>query len=76
MKQAVDMLRKLPDAKHFLARSLFYLSMYKREQGDNTSRSDEDEALKLYKEHVRNGAEDHSGLSIEDFDNLLVHYYR
>lgn len=76
MKQAVEMLRELPDAKHLLASSLFYLSIYKREEGDDTNRSDEDEAFKLYDEHVRNVAEDRSSLSIKDFDNLLVHYYR
>ena len=76
MKQAVDILRKLPDAKHLLARELFYLGVYKMELGDDTNRSDQAEAFKLYYEHVPNVAKDSSSLSIEDFDNLLVHYYR
>lgn len=72
-KQGVDMLRRLPDAKCILARSLFYLSTYEGEPGQHYM----DEALELFCMH--HGVETetvHTPLTSQDFDNLLVHYYR
>ncbi len=70
------MLRKLPDAKNILARSLFYLSIYQSTQGSDECRENAEEASSLYHEHMGDSASGSTSLTTDDFDNLLVHNYR
>lgn len=76
--QAVKMLRKIPDANHLLARSLFYLSTYQRDQPGHTAhRKLEDEAFDLYKKQVGGTVtKSQAELTMVDYDNLLAHYFR
>ncbi|KAI1146637.1 hypothetical protein F4825DRAFT_456289 [Nemania diffusa] len=78
MKQAVDLLRTMPDASHLLARSLFYLSTYQRDQsGHATNNKLEDEAFSLYKKHVGDSVtKAQAKLTKSDYDNLLIFYFR
>jgi hypothetical protein len=79
MEQAVSMLRQLPDSRHVLARSLFYLSCFQTKQ-HNASAGGEgnlEEALSLYRRHLGvSEAKSLDGLGTMDFDSLLVHYLR
>ncbi|KAI1873593.1 hypothetical protein JX265_005215 [Neoarthrinium moseri] len=77
MEQAVDMWRKLSEAKNCLARSLYYLSCFQGE-GDDPKRSNlRAEAYLLYTEHVGKAqAKEEQKLNYSDFDNMVPHYER
>lgn len=75
-KQGVEMLRRLPDSKGILARSLYYLSRYQMgEDPIELSKKNEEQAFQLYYEH-RGHVENHSSLQAKDFDDLLIAYNR
>lgn len=77
MKQAVGIARKLPDSKHVLARSLYYLSEYQKEERDTEAVDHLDEAIQLYTQHMGSGkAKIGKELQFSDFDSLLVCYQR
>lgn len=70
------MLRRLPDSKGILARSLYYLSRYQMgEDPIELSKKNEEQAFQLYYEH-RGHVENHSSLQAKDFDDLLIAYNR
>lgn len=77
MEQAVGIARKLPDSKHMLARSLYYLSQYQENEQESESISHLSEATQLYEEHMGPGKpKNGTDLQCSDFDNLLVCYQR
>lgn len=72
-KRSVALLRKLPDSKRMLARSLYYLSKYI--DGEDEGAEKEKEAIELYHECCGR-ALDSPSLTTDHFDNLIIAYNR